>query len=94
MANTKKTAKRVTTGRKGGKSTARRNSGRTAKAAGSTEEFKVPRTAKQLAGAIQARMKRSPAYWDEVRNAMQERAEVQRAAQVVPRENGAAGDTH
>lgn len=82
--DTKKTAKTKQAGRKG---TTKRNAGKAAKA----EAFKVPRTAKQLAAGIQARMKRSPEYWREVVAAMS--ATQDRAAQVTPRENG-AGATH
>jgi hypothetical protein len=81
---TKKATKRTT----GTKAHGKRNAGRTAKA----EAFKVPRTAKQLAAGIQARLKRSPGYWTELREAMD--AGPGRVAQVMPRENGAAGATH
>jgi hypothetical protein len=79
MRTTKKQTKRT-----GTKARTTRNAGRTAKRA---ETFKVPRTAKQLAAGIQERMKRSPNYWTEVRDAMLERPDIQRAAQVMPREH-------
>jgi hypothetical protein len=56
------------------------------------ETFKVPRTAKQLAAGILARMKRSPGYWNELAAEMASRTHPQaptRAAQVMPRETPA-----
>jgi hypothetical protein len=72
--------------RAGTKAAKKSAAGKTARKA---ETFKVPRSARHLAAAIQQRMKRSPDYWAEVRDAMLERPEIQRAAQVVPRETHA-----
>jgi len=86
---TKVTTKKATK-RTGTKTTTRRNAGRTAKKA---ETFKVPRTAKQLAAGIQARLKRTPDYWNDVKMAMAT-WDVPRAAQVMPRANSGAEATH
>lgn len=83
MAKTKNTTKAKRTTKK---TTARKTAGRTAKKAKTT--YTVPRTAKQLASAIQARMRRSPNYWREVSEAMGNGG-TGRVAQVMPRENGA-----
>lgn len=83
--------KKTTTKRTGTKKTQRKAAGRTAKA-GEAETFKVPRTAKQLADAIEARMRRSPGYWNDVAAEMASRTHPQapiRAAQVMPREQAA-----
>jgi len=73
------TTKAKKTKRTGTKTTAKRNAGKTA------EAFRVPRTARALAAAIQERTARSPDYWNDVKMAMAT-WETPRAAQVEPRE--------
>jgi ppGpp synthetase/RelA/SpoT-type nucleotidyltranferase len=77
--------KTTTTKRTGTKATKTRTAGKTVRAA---EAFKVPRTAKQLAAAIQQRLEQSPNFWAELAHIMADATRPQaptRVTQVMPR---------